>query len=300
MSARARPTSGGGVAASAAGSGSRRSDRPGPIGRGAPGRASGSSARPAVDSHHDVVVWVGPAAAAPIGSPGSPTCGSGAGWAAGSEGAGPRWPGPVGRDRAARRARAWYSGPCLRGSAYSFGLSVQYVPLVVPYQLAPPQSGSNGPSTPSYEVDPSVALLGGRSGRRRDPAPLPSWCPSPAPRRGRAPPARAAPPAGPVRLDHDVRPVSGPCAPFGRARAVRRARARPAEPDARRLAVPTIDRRARGRSGPGSRRWRAPAAAVRPPGRLAPSRDRRPMAGAARSATGGRCARRPVPSTSCS
>ena len=38
---------------------------------------------------------------------------------------------------AARLARAWYSGPCLRGSAYSFGLSVQYVPLVVPYQLAP-------------------------------------------------------------------------------------------------------------------------------------------------------------------
>ncbi len=47
------------------------------------------------------------------------------------------------RPAAARRARAWYSGPCLRGSAYSFGLMVQYVPLVVPYQLAPPQSGSN-------------------------------------------------------------------------------------------------------------------------------------------------------------
>ena len=61
--------------------------------------------------------------------------------------------------RTARLARAWYSGPCLRGSAYSFGLSVQYVPLVVPYQLAPRQSGSNGPSTPSYEVDPSVALF---------------------------------------------------------------------------------------------------------------------------------------------
>ena len=67
------------------------------------------------------------------------------------------------RARAARRARAWYSGPCLRGSAYSFGLSVQYVPLVVPYQLAPPQSGSNGSSSaPSYDVEPSVALFGAR------------------------------------------------------------------------------------------------------------------------------------------
>ena len=27
--------------------------------------------------------------------------------------------------RDARRARAWYSGPCLRGSAYSLGLTVQ-------------------------------------------------------------------------------------------------------------------------------------------------------------------------------
>ena len=50
----------------------------------------------------------------------------------------------------ARLARAWYSGPCLRGSAYSRGLSVQYVPDDVPYQLAPVQPGSNGsPSTPS-------------------------------------------------------------------------------------------------------------------------------------------------------
>ena len=42
---------------------------------------------------------------------------------------------PPARD--VRRARAWYSGPCLRGSAYSLGLVVQYVPLEVPYQLAP-------------------------------------------------------------------------------------------------------------------------------------------------------------------
>lgn len=43
---------------------------------------------------------------------------------------------------APRRARAWYSGPCFRGSAYSRGFSVQYVPDDGPYQLAPPQSGS--------------------------------------------------------------------------------------------------------------------------------------------------------------
>ena len=55
-------------------------------------------------------------------------------------------------------ALAWYSGPCLRGSAYSFGLIVQYVPDVVPYHDAPPQSGSNGSlSASSYDVDPSVA-----------------------------------------------------------------------------------------------------------------------------------------------
>ncbi len=45
---------------------------------------------------------------------------------------------------ASRRPRAWYSGPCLRGSANSFGLSVQYVPDEPPYQLAPSHSGSNG------------------------------------------------------------------------------------------------------------------------------------------------------------
>lgn len=45
---------------------------------------------------------------------------------------------------ASRRPRAWYSGPCLRGSANSFGLRVQYVPDEPPYQLAPSHSGSNG------------------------------------------------------------------------------------------------------------------------------------------------------------
>ena len=61
---------------------------------------------------------------------------------------------------AARRARAWYSGPCLRGSAYSRGLSVQYVPDVGPYQAPPSQSGSSG----------SVGLVvGGGPGPRRPP-----------------------------------------------------------------------------------------------------------------------------------
>src|SRR5262245_57207517 len=54
---------------------------------------------------------------------------------------------------AARRARRWYSGPCLRGSAHSLGLIVQYVPLAAPYQPAPLQPGSNGSSSPgSYDV----------------------------------------------------------------------------------------------------------------------------------------------------
>src|SRR4029077_15056552 len=123
----------------------------------ADGPGSGPVA-PVVDSHQELVVWVGLAVG--WGSV------SGAADAWGSGPAGSLWSAASGGGKAcpatgrvARRARAWYSGPCLRGSAYSFGLRVQYVPLVVPYQLAPRQSGSNGPSTPSYEVDPSVALL---------------------------------------------------------------------------------------------------------------------------------------------
>jgi hypothetical protein len=50
---------------------------------------------------------------------------------------------------AARRARARYSGPCLRGSAYSLGLIVQYVPLDSPYHDPPDQSGSKGSWTAS-------------------------------------------------------------------------------------------------------------------------------------------------------
>src|SRR6476619_5550063 len=92
-----------------------------------------------------------------------------------------------------RRALAWYSGPCLRGSAYSFGLIVQYVPLAAPYQPAPLQPGSNGSSSPgSYNVEYGVALFGDRrrpDGRRArpgpeavEPAPVPPLSPvSPAP-----------------------------------------------------------------------------------------------------------------------
>ncbi len=46
----------------------------------------------------------------------------------------------------ARRARAWYSGPCLRGSAYSRGLIVQYVFDDGPYHAPPSHSGSSGVS----------------------------------------------------------------------------------------------------------------------------------------------------------
>ena len=66
-----------------------------------------------------------------------------------------------------RRARAWYSGPCLRGSAYSFGFIVQYVPLVVPYQLAPPQSGSNGSHRPRRRRSNQRRLVRGRRARGR-------------------------------------------------------------------------------------------------------------------------------------
>ncbi len=48
------------------------------------------------------------------------------------------------RRRRRARARARYSGPCLRGSAYSRGLIVQNVPDRWPYQAPPSQAGSNG------------------------------------------------------------------------------------------------------------------------------------------------------------
>ena len=113
------------------------------------GSGSGPVA-PAVDSHQELVVWVGgaPGSPEPVASSGGSRSGAPAAVSV-SPGTGSASAAPENRDRVARRARAWYSGPCLRGSAYSFGLSVQYVPLVVPYQLAPRQSGSKGPSTPS-------------------------------------------------------------------------------------------------------------------------------------------------------
>ena len=56
---------------------------------------------------------------------------------------------PSASARAARRARAWYSGPCFRGSAYSRGLIVQYVRDDGPYQEPPSHSGSSGASAAS-------------------------------------------------------------------------------------------------------------------------------------------------------
>ena len=104
---------------------------PPPIGRMADASASGSAARRSDGSEYG-----GPsraAASAGAGSGGAAPAPAPAGWDSISGAAPPR-----------RRALAWYSGPCLRGSAYSFGLIVQYVPLVVPYQEAPDHSGSYG------------------------------------------------------------------------------------------------------------------------------------------------------------
>jgi hypothetical protein len=99
-------------------------------------------------------------------------------------------PGASGR----RRARAWYSGPCFRGSAYSLGLIVQYVPLVVPYHDPPDHSGSNGSkSASSYVVEPGVA----RPGRSLPGRGLALAGPAPALPRGRAWPA-AAPASSPA------------------------------------------------------------------------------------------------------
>ena len=94
---------------------------------------------------------------------------------------------PAGRrSAAARRARAWYSGPCLRGSAYSFGLIVQYVPLDVPYQARRSSPARTAPR---------------RRPRTRS---IRAWpCSGPPPRRPRRPRVCAAParrrPAGPRR-----------------------------------------------------------------------------------------------------
>ncbi len=142
----------------------------------------------------------------------------------------------------------------------------------MPYQLAPPQSGSNGPSTPSYEVDPRVAFFGGRSARRRDVPP--DW-PGPAspgaddrrvPLEPAAPPVVACPlrPGGPT-------PIRAVCA-------VRRAgagRPRPGRPPAVRRTARSGGAGRPGRSTTGPvrpwpRRRRAPAAAVGSSRRVAP------------------------------
>ena len=145
---------------------------------------------------------------------------------------------------AARRARAWYSGPCLRGSAYSFGLIVQYVPLVVPYQLAPPQSGSNGPaSAPSYDVDPSVALP--RPGRGVGPGPVGS-------RRRRVPGASwsGALRAG-SRTGRRAGSRPGPCRPAAPVRAPRRVRS--IRLGGRACGAPPVARRGRHPARPAAR-----------------------------------------------
>src|SRR6478752_5879326 len=109
MSVIARPRSGGGAALG--GFGSRRSVDRGREAAAAPamsGSGSGSAPRPAVESHHEVVVWVG-RAAGPMGSEAGPS-------AAPSAPATVSWPPvtsrfgalPGGHGLAARRARAWY------------------------------------------------------------------------------------------------------------------------------------------------------------------------------------------------
>ncbi len=110
--------------------------------------------------------------------------------------------------RAARRALAWYSGPCLRGSAYSFGLIVQYVPLVVPYQLAPTQSGSNGLAVGLVIRRGAERRLLGVAIRLGRPAG--ARCPC-ATRRSMMPGRVAGPGVGP-----GLRPVRLPSAPAGR------------------------------------------------------------------------------------
>ena len=135
------------------------------------------------------------------------------------------------RPAAARRARAWYSGPCLRGSAYSFGLSVQYVPLVVPYQLAPPQSARTARPrrrrTRSTRASPCSGGLAPRGRRRPEASPV-ADAGGPRRVRGRPTPGRA------VGLAPGTR--RAPARPR-RARAARAASAGPARP------VPDVPRR---------------------------------------------------------
>ena len=117
----------------------------------------------------------------PVG-PGAPRLGSPVGSGA------PSWPDTpscLARRSAAAAAlaaaRARYSGPCFRGSAYSRGLTCQYSPLVGPYQDAPAQVGSAASRASSYVVEPKVAFFAGRR-RPVEPsprAPVPEFEPLP-------------------------------------------------------------------------------------------------------------------------
>ena len=89
-----------------------------------------AEADPAVARHQPDVVCPGGGLAAASPRPSAPSAVGGSSVAASSAAALVVAASPEGcvapaLARAARRARAWYSGPCLRGSAYSFGLIVQ-------------------------------------------------------------------------------------------------------------------------------------------------------------------------------
>ena len=144
--------------------------------------------------------------ASPLGAAGSASAPSG-----GRRGRGRRVVAIVGGFAAglpwpARIDRARYSGPCLRGSAYSFGLRVQYVPLAgaVPGRPLPgrverllvgpvvarrpdrrlgPTAGAPGAAVPVPDLvpgRPAVAPAAGRPPAAADPAP-PGDPPAPAP-----------------------------------------------------------------------------------------------------------------------
>src|SRR5690349_12105369 len=139
--------------------------------------------------------------------------------------------------RVARRARAWYSGPCFRGSAYSRGLIVQYVPEDGPYHAPPSQSGSSGSAASSYVVEPGLAVLGPRR----------AWCS----RLGRSR-------FGPLPADARVPPLPDPVRPPDVAvPPMPEPRARQAARDARAREGSALDSRAgsarRGRGCPGAR-----------------------------------------------
>ena len=128
---------------------------------------------------------------------------------------------------AARRARAWYSGPCLRGSAYSRGLIVQYVPEAGPYQPRPATPGRaasrrlrrtwsiRGSRSASSGAGSRAPRAGGGEPGGRDRSPLvahsvPARGPAPLAVRRRGPvvgPAPGAVPADPAAAPPDAEDV---------------------------------------------------------------------------------------------